>query len=152
MSPGPEEPAADRQQGITLFVANGNLATGRPVRLEGGIPGPGEMTDGKVETAGFLAKGPPTWMEVDLAQPSTVGSVELVTAQERNADSIHEVWVWTTDGQFKGMHTFVGPTADNQTLVIRFDAPVSNVRTIRIATTQTTGGRSGWREVRVFER
>ena len=140
MQPSPEEPAENRQQGITLFVAVGNLATGRPVRLEGDAGGPAEMTDGKPETAGFLAKAPPTWIEIDLAQPSTLASVELMTAQERSGETVHEVWVWTTDGQFKGMHTFVGPTGDNQTLVVKFDAPVANVKAVRIATTQSTGG------------
>ena len=143
MSPGPDEPSEDRHQGITLFTAGGNLAAGRPVRLEGGVPGPAEMTDGKPDTAGYLNKGAPTWVEVDLDQPSTLAGVELVTAQERAGITIHEVWVTTADGQFRGMHTFVGPTADNQTLSVHFDAPVANVKSVRIATTQVqSGGRS----------
>jgi serine/threonine-protein kinase len=150
MKPGPQEPAEDRRQGVTLYVGTGNLAAGRAVRLEGGAAGPGEMIDGKVETAGFLNKGAPTWIEIDLAQPSTLASVELVTAQEQPSVTIHEIWVWTTDGQFKGMHTFVGPTSDGQTLTTRFAAPVPNVRTVRIATTQATG-RTGWREIRLFD-
>jgi hypothetical protein len=153
MKPSPDDPAENREQGVTLFVAGGNLATGRPVRLEGGGNGPAEMTDGKADTAGFLTKGPPTWIEFDLAQPSTLARVELVTAQERPGVTVHEVWVWTTDGQFRGLHTFVGPSADNQTLEARFDPPVSNVRAVRIATTQAeAGGRIGWREIRLFER
>ncbi len=152
MKPGPDEPADDRKQGITLYTAGGNLAAGRPVRLDGGQPGPVEMTDGNAETAGFLVKGPPTWVEVDLAQPATVAGVELVTAQEKPGITIHEVWITTTDGQFKGMNTFVGPTADNQTLAVHFDAPVANVKTVRIATTQVAaGGRIGWREIRLFD-
>ncbi|MBA2451129.1 MAG: hypothetical protein H0V51_24210, partial [Chloroflexi bacterium] len=51
--------------------------------------------------------------------------------------------------QFRGMHTFAGPTADHQTLSIRFDEPVRDVRAIRIATTQAPG-EVGWREIRVF--
>jgi hypothetical protein len=152
MSPGPDEPAEDRHQGITLFTGGGNLAAGRPVRLEGGQSGPVEMTDGKVDTAGYLVKGAPTWLEVDLDQPATLAGVELVTAQERPGVTIHEVWVTTADGQFRGMHTFVGPTADNQTLSVHFDAPVANVKTVRIATTQVAaGGRIGWREIRFLE-
>jgi hypothetical protein len=152
MSPGPDEPAEDRHQGVTLFTAGGNLAAGRPVRLEGGLPGPAEMTDGKLDTAGYLSKGAPTWIEVDLDQPSTLAGVELVTAQERPGITIHEVWVTTSDGQFRGMHTFVGPTADNQTLSVHFDAPVGNVKSVRIATTQVqSGGRIGWRELRFFD-
>jgi len=152
MSPSPDEPAEDRHQGITLFTAGGNLAAGRPVRLEGGQPGPAEMTDGKPDTAGYLNKGAPTWLEVDLDQPATLAGVELVTAQERPGITIHEVWVTTTDGQFRGMHTFVGPTADNQTLSVHFDTPVANVKSVRIATTQVqSGGRIGWRELRFFD-
>jgi len=153
MKPAPEEPADDRSQGITLFVAGGNLAAGRPVRLEGGQPGPVEMTDGKPDTAGYLTKGAPTWLEVDLEQPSTLAAVELVTAQEKPGATVHEAWVTTADGQYRGMHTFVGPSADNQTLSIRFDTPVTNVKTVRIATTTVqNGGRFGWREIRLFDR
>jgi serine/threonine-protein kinase len=149
--PGPQDPAEDRRQPVTLYVATGNLAAGRAVRLEGGAPGSGEMIDGKVETAGFLNKGAPTWIEIDLAQPGPVAAVELVTAQDQSSDTIHEIWVWTTDGQFRGMHTFAGPTSDAQTLTTRFDTPVANVKTVRIATTQATG-RAGWREIRIFDR
>jgi len=149
--PNDKELADDRKQGITLFVGTGNLAAGRAIRLEGGGAGPAEMIDGKVETAGYLPKGAPTWIEIDLAQPGTVASVELVTAQDQPADTVHEVWVWTTDGQFKGMHTFAGPTSDGQTLTTRFGTPVQNVRAVRIATTQATG-RTGWREIRLYDR
>jgi hypothetical protein len=148
--PGAQELAEDRKQGIVLYVGTGNLAAGRAVRLEGGAPGPAEMIDGKIETSGFLNKGAPTWIEIDLAQPGPLASVELITAQEQSTVTIHEIWVWTTDGQFRGMHTFVGPTSDGQTLTTRFDA-VPNVRTVRIATTQA-GGRTGWREIRFHDR
>ncbi|MFN8635047.1 MAG: protein kinase [Chloroflexota bacterium] len=149
--PGPNEVADDRKAPITLYVGTGNLAAGRAIRLEGGQAGPAEMIDGKIETAGYLPKAAPTWLEIDLAQPSTVASVELITAQDQSAVTVHEVWVWTTDGQFRGMHTFVGPTSDGQTLVVRFDAPVANVKTVRIATTQATS-RTGWREIRLYDR
>jgi hypothetical protein len=151
MSPGPGDLAEDRHQGITLSIGTGNLAAARPVRLEGGGPGPAEMTDGKVETAGYLGKNAPTWLEIDLAQPGPLAAVELVAAQDQPGVTIHEVWVWTTDEQFRGMHTFVGPTSDGQTLTIRFAEPVANVRAVRIATTQATG-RTGWREIRLFDR
>jgi len=149
--PGGQELADDRKQGITLYVGTGNLAAGRSIRLEGGAAGPAEMLDGKIETAGYLNKGAPTWIEIDLAQPGPVAAVELITAQDQPSVTIHEVWVWTTDGQFKGMHTFVGPTSDGQTLTTRFDEPVQNVRAVRIATTQATG-RIGWREIRIYDR
>jgi hypothetical protein len=149
--PGAQELADDRKQGILLYVGTGNLAAGRAVRVEGGAAGPAEMIDGKVETAGFMPKGAPTWIEIDLAQPGPVAAVELITAQEQTGDTIHEVWVWTTDGQFRGMHTFAGTTSDGQTLTTRFDEPVQNVRTVRIATTQAPG-RIGWREIRIYDR
>jgi serine/threonine-protein kinase len=151
MKPGAQELADDRKQGITLYVGTGNLAAGRAVRLEGGAAGPAEMLDGKIETAGFVEKSAPTWIEIDLAQPGPLAAVELITAQEQSFVTIHEIWVWTTDGQFRGMHTFVGPTSDGQTLTTRFNAAVPNVRAVRIATTQASG-RAGWREIRLFDR
>lgn len=148
--PGAQELAEDRKQGILLYVGTGNLAAGRAVRFEGGAGGPAEMIDGKVETAGYLNKGTPTWVEIDLAQPGPLAAVELITAQDQSSVTVHEIWVWTTDGQFKGMHTFVGPTSDGQTLTTRFDV-IPNARAVRIATTQATG-RTGWREIRLFDR
>jgi serine/threonine-protein kinase len=148
--PSDKELAEDRKQGILLYVGTGNLAAGRAVRLEGGAPGPGEMIDGKIETAGYLPKSAPTWIEIDLAQPGPLAAVELITAQDQSSITIHEIWVWTTDGQFRGMHTFVGPTSDGQTLTTRFET-IPNVRAVRIATTQATG-RVGWREIRLFDR
>jgi serine/threonine-protein kinase len=149
--PGPQELADDRKQGIMLYIGTGNLAAGRSVRLEDGAPGSAEMLDGKVETAGYLTKGPPTWIEIDLAQPGPVAAVELITAQDQPGVTVHEVWVTTTDGQFKGMYTFAGPTSDGQMLTTRFAEPVQNVKTVRIATTQAAG-RTGWREIRIFDR
>jgi hypothetical protein len=148
--PGAQELAEDRKQGIVLYVGTGNLAAGRAVRMEGGAAGPAEMIDGKVETAGYLGKPAPTWIEIDLAQPGPLAAVELVTAQDQSSVTIHEIWVWTTDGQFRGMHTFVGPTSDGQTLTTRFDV-IPNARAVRIATTQATG-RTGWREIKLFDR
>ena len=105
----------------------------------------------KLGAAGYLNKGAPTWIEIDLAQPGPLAAVELVTAQDQPEDiTVHEIWVWTTDNQFKGMHTFAGPTSDGQTLTTRFEA-VPNVRAVRIATTQATG-RTGWREIKLFDR
>ena len=148
--PGTQDLAEDRKQGILLYVGTGNLAAGRAIRFEGGAPGPAEMLDGKIETAGYLNKDAPTWIEFDLARPGPLAAVELITAQDESSVTIHEVWVWTTDGQFRGMHTFVGPTSDGQTLTTRFDV-VPNARAVRIATTQATG-RVGWREIRLFDR
>jgi hypothetical protein len=149
--PGPDQPAADKSEGITLLVSAGNLAVRRPLVLGTGTPGPAEMVDGDPSSVGKLGASAPTWVEIELAQPSAMASIELVTAQERPGVTIHEVWVWTADNQFRGMHTFVGPTEDNQTLSIRFDQPVRNVRAVRIATTQADGA-VGWREIRVFDR
>jgi eukaryotic-like serine/threonine-protein kinase len=151
MKPGPQDVAEDRRQPIVLYISTGNLAAGRAIRLEDGAAGSGEMLDGKLETAGYLNKGAPTWLEMDLAQPGPLAGVELVTAQDEPSVTIHEVWVWTTDNQFRGMHTFVGPTSDGQTLTTRFPEVVQNVRAVRIATTQASG-RTGWREIRLFDR
>jgi hypothetical protein len=151
MKPSPQEAAEDRRQPIVLYLSTGNLAAGRTIRLEGGAPGPAEMLDGKMETAGYMGKAAPTWLEIDLAQPGPLAGVELVTAQDEASVTIHEVWVWTTDGNFRGMHTFVGPTSDGQTLTTRFPEVMQNVRSVRIATTQATG-RTGWREIRLFDR
>jgi len=125
------------------------VAVGRPLRLSSQQLGPASMVDDNVETAGLVEAPAPFWVEFDLEKPSTVTSVELVTYQGHPAVTIHEVWFWTTDNQFRGMHTFVGPTDDRKTLTITLPQPMSNVRAIRIATTQASAT-PGWREIRVL--
>ena len=147
--PGPDETADDRKRGAILLVSSGNLAVRRPTTLASGAQAAPEMVDGNVDTLGKLAAPAPTWVEIELSGSSTVAAVELVTQQDEPGITIHEVWLWKTDNQFRGMHTFAGPTADHQTLSIRFDEPVRDVRAIRIATTQAPG-EVGWREIRVF--
>ncbi len=148
--PGPDEAVVDKKQGLTLLVSAGNLVYRRPVRLSTGDASPAELVDGDPNTVGTLPGDAPTWLEIDLARPATVAAVELITSQEGPGETIHEVWVWTA-GQFRGMHTFVGPTDDNQTLTVRFDQPMRDVTAVRIATTRAQGP-IGWRDVRVFER
>ena len=149
--PGPDEPAEDKRQGMTLYVSAGNLLVRRPSTLSRGEPGPPELTDGDSNTVGKLRSVAPAWVELELAQPSTVAAVELVSGQETPGDTVHEVWVWTTAGVFRGMHTFAGPTRDGQTLSIRFPEPMREVRAVRIASTQAAG-EIAWREIRAFDR
>ena len=147
--PRPDETAEDKKRGVTLLVSGGNLVYRRPLTLADGSSGPEAMVDGDSNTMGKLGGPAPRWVEIDLGGPATVAAVELVTSQDQPGVSIHEIWLWRTDDQFRGMHTFVGPTEDNQTLSIRFDEPVRDARAIRIATTQAPG-EVGWREIRVF--
>jgi hypothetical protein len=148
--PGADQTATSKQEGLTLLVAAGNLAFRRPLLLSGGGPGPAEMVDGDPNTSGRLGGPAPSWVEIELARPAPVAGIELVTGQDRPGDTVHEIWVWTAANEFRGMHTFVGPTRDNQTLTVRFPQPVANVRTVRVATTQS-GSNPAWREIRILD-
>lgn len=149
--PGPDQTADDRKLGLTLLVSSGNVALGRPAVLSSGTRGPAEAFDGDLNTVGKLEGDPPWWVEVELARPTAVAALELVTAQEQPAAVAHEVWLWLTDGRFVGVHTFAGTTEDGQVLTHRFDQPIRDVRAVRIATIKAES-QVAWREIRVLER
>ena len=163
--PGPEEPATSRQQPIALVVSGAkavaapapslpapppaNLAIGRPVRLSNQQAYPGVIVDGNPGTLGVVNLPLPHWVEIDLAQPSTVVGAELVTYLDRPGDTAYEIWAWTADNKLHGLHTFAGPVQDNQTLSVRFDQAVPAVRTVRVVLKQGTR-LTGWREIRIL--
>jgi hypothetical protein len=129
---------------VVLIVAAGNYAEGAPVSASSG-QNPAAAVDGNDRTAWMPTSPVPQWIELNLKVPVTIGSMELITNQQRTEPTIHEVWVTTEAGDFLPIRTFRGTTSDGQKLQARLETPVDNVVRVRIATVQSGGG-VGWRE------
>jgi hypothetical protein len=142
--PAPDELAPDKGS-VTLLVSATSLTVGRLTSTsDGGAAA--ETVDGKLETAGWPAAGPPSWIEVRLASPSTVGVVNLVAATVDETSATVELWAWDARGRFFPLQLFNTIVTDGATLSAHLAAPAQEVVSLRIATTETTSS-IGWREI-----
>jgi PASTA domain len=142
--PGPDELAPDKGP-VTLIVPSASLTVGRLTRTsEGGAAA--ETVDGKLETVAWPTGGPPSWVEVSLAGPATVGAVNLVAATVQDTPATVEIWAWDASGRFFPLHLFAGVVTDGATLSAQLDSPAPEVVKLRIATTEATSS-IGWREI-----
>lgn len=145
--PAPGELVSDKGE-VTFIVSGGNYAEGAQVKGSAGKT-PELAVDGNVQTF-WNAGGPaPNEIEIDLRNPITMTTLELVTAQTQSGPTIHEIWVTNQAGDFFAVHTFRGTTKDGDTLQVRFDQPVPQVVRVKIHTAVSAGNVS-WREIRIL--
>jgi hypothetical protein len=142
--PGPADLAPDKGP-ITLIIPSASLTVGRLTSTNGGRAA-AEAVDGKSETVAWPPTGPPSWVEISLAGPSTVGVVNLVAATARDTPVTVELWAWDSSGHFEPLYLFNAFVTDGATLSARLDTPAQDVVKLRIATTATTS-QIGWREI-----
>jgi hypothetical protein len=142
--PGRDELAPDRGP-VTLIVPSGSLTVGRLTSTSSGRTA-AEAVDGKLETIAWPSAGPPSWVEVSLVSPSTIGVVNLVAATTEDLLVTIELWAWDARGHFFPLHLFTTGVTDGATLSARLDAPAHEVVKLRIVTTETTSS-IGWREI-----
>jgi hypothetical protein len=146
--PGPDELAPDKGP-VTLIVPSASLTVGRQTMTNyGGTAA--DAVDGRSETVAWLTADPPSWIEVNLAGPTTVGVVNLVAATADETPVTVEVWAWDASGKFAPLHLFNAVVADGATLSAKLDAPAREVVKLRIVTTATTSS-LGWREIEALE-
>lgn len=128
-----------------------NLALGKPAEASRSLPDqpPAGAVDGR--TASWWGAGDfaPQWVQIDLGAPSTIRLVRLVVTQSPAGDTRHELWVGASPEELSLLHAFVGYTVDGQVLEFRPDAPVENVRFIRVATPKSPSW-VGWQEIEVL--
>ena len=145
----------DARLGVERRRYDGNLAAWRPVQASGiGVPDPPERAvDGRSDDSWNSGGWPPAWIEVDLQQPTDIGSVRLVTGPQPTG-VVHLVLGKgpATRGAYRLLTTVRGPTAAGQELVLRPKRPWRGIRKLRLA---TATGRNGaewvsWQEIEVY--
>lgn len=113
-----------------------DLAAWHPATASVALPtGPASAAfDGDPATAWSGDFNGPGWVEVDLLQREQIGSVRLVTASSADSATLL-LGSATAAGPFRLLHTFRGPTADDEQITFAPRQPWRNLRYLRLAVT-----------------
>ena len=134
-----------------LPLVENNLALGAAVQASRSLPEnpPSAAVDGKLDTWWGAGDFPSQWIQIDLGKPVAIGKIRLSISQSPAGDTLHQVWVGPAEDQLYLLYTFEGNTADRQELEYKPEAPVENVRFIRVLTRKSPSW-VGWREIEVL--
>lgn len=113
---------------------------------------PGEPPDGAIDGGSAqwgAGEGPPQYIEISLAEPSTVDEIRLTVSQYPAGATRHELWVKTTGGSLALVHVFEGDTSEGDILVFAPDSPLAGVEVMRVVTTESPSW-VAWREIGVI--
>jgi hypothetical protein len=138
------------QPGEFAFLET-NIALGKSVRASRTLPGypPENAVNGTGDDWWGAGDFAPQWIEIDLSQPSSVRLIRLLISQSPPGETRHQIWVGSAPDQLYLLHTFEGLTADLQTLEFIPEAPVSDIRYVRIVTRNSPSW-IGWREIEII--
>jgi hypothetical protein len=140
----------DPCQSKTFDFLENNLAFGKEVRASQFLPHepPENVVDDSNAQWGAGAD-PPQWVEIDLGAPATVQTIRLKVAQYPDGNTVHQVWVGGSDHQLTLAHEFRGATHDAQVLVFTPDAPLSEIRYVRVMTVSSPSW-VAWKEIEII--
>lgn len=132
----------------TPSLADPNLARGATASASRSLAGEpaSAAVDGNPGTQWGSGSDAPQWIEVKLAEPSTVGEVRLLVAQYPAGRTVHDVAVRTSGG-LRTVATADGATEQGQLLTVTF-APVDDVVAVRV-TTRLSPSWVSWSELDV---
>lgn len=113
-----------------------NLALGRPVTGTGpGSDAPERVVDGKAETGWNSGNFAPQVIQIDLEEPSTIHTIQLLPGQSPNGETEHIIFGFSPGAtEPEVLHTFVGHTNDKQWLAYTPDTPWKNINQIAVGT------------------
>lgn len=130
-------------------LADPDLARRATAHASGSLRGdpPEAAIDGEPGTQWGSGGHAPQWIELTLAEASTVARVRLNVAQYPAGRTVHEVAVLSA-GTWRSVAVLDGETDDSDVLEAEF-APISGVTAVRITTTLSPSWVS-WRSVEVL--
>jgi hypothetical protein len=143
-------PANQPDPCVPPAIAGTNLAQGKPATASNAAAGEGpeRAVDDNTETTWIAGDFAPQWIEIDLEGAYTIAEVRLLVAQSPEGETVHRLWVRGPEGGETLAHEFSGTTSDNEWLVFTPEAPLENVRYIRVETVSSPSW-VAWREVQV---
>jgi predicted amidohydrolase YtcJ len=109
---------------------------------------PSNAIDRDRQTVWNSGSAPEQWIQIDLGAPRSLAAVRLVTSQSPSGATVHQVWVGDSQTNLRLAHEFKGQTQDFQELSYTPSAPATNVRFIRIVTTESPSW-VAWREIEI---
>lgn len=104
--------------------------------------------DGNLETIWNSGAGPEQWIQIDLGNPTTVSTIRLHVAQFPEGETVHQVWIGADADNLTLLHEFKGITKEYDILEFISPAPLTNIRYVKIITTQSPSW-VAWREIEI---
>jgi hypothetical protein len=128
-----------------------NLALGKPVAVSAALPDqpPARAVDGDPNTQWSAGAFPSQWIEVDLGVAYRIGEIRLTVGMWPAGDTVHQLWVGATRDAMRLVSEFRGKEYDFDVLNFVPAAPLTNIRFVRIDTTESPSWVS-WREIEVL--
>jgi len=129
---------------------SGNLALNQTVTAFSSSQFAAEFAvDGDEATSWGSGDFAPQWIEIDLGAPATITGMRLLTSQSPPGDTVHVVSVRGENGIFSEVYRLDQFTQDAEWLTFAPDAPLENVRVVRIETIESPSWVS-WIEIQVL--
>ncbi len=110
---------------------------------------PADAIDGSPDTWWSAGTGPEQWIQIDLGKPTTISSIRLVISQYPEGETDHQLWAGPDANNLTLVHEFRGLTKDPDTLEFKPSEPLTNIRFIKVVTTQSPSW-VAWREIEVM--
>ncbi len=128
-----------------------NLAMNKTVQTSESLADqtPTMAVDGDPNTQWSAGAFPTQWIEIDLGAPYPVGEIRLTVGQWPAGQVVHQVWVGASLDAMRQVHQFSGNEFDYDVLAYTPSIPLTNVRYVRIVTTESPSWVS-WREIEVL--
>ena len=132
-------------------IAPPNLALGQPASASAELPGApaSAAVDGAADSIWVAGSHAPQWIEVTLAEETTVREVTLLVSQDPAGPTRHRVLGRRGDGSYVLLAELVGDTRENDRLRVADAGPWADLVAVRIETDQSPSW-VAWREIEVF--
>jgi hypothetical protein len=113
---------------------------------------PANAFDGDKSIQGLWNSGTyaPAWIYVDLQQSYDIGQIRLRVDQFPDGDTVHNIYTSQDGSNWTLVKTFNGYTYMLQNLTASFSPSLSNVRYVRVETTDSPSW-VAWNEIEVYE-
>lgn len=136
---------------ITTVLPGRNLAKGKPVEVSEQLPDQTAQmaVDGDTTTQWSAGAYPIQWIQIDLGAISTIGEISLTVGQWPAGQTVHQVWAGASPDSLQLVSEFKGKEYDYDVLNFMPVAPLTNIRYVRITTTESPSWVS-WREIEVL--
>jgi Ca2+-binding RTX toxin-like protein len=143
----------DTVYGVQKKQVSHNIAVWRTTTASSWSPTnpPARAVDGRTDDSWNSGGWPPGWIEIDFGHPVDIGRIRLIAGEQPGGKSFL-VLTRRSDGTYRLLHRFDGPTVSLQELKFSPRQPWRAVRYLRIATIETNSPSAwvSWPEIEVY--
>ncbi len=107
------------------------------------------VIDQNLTTSWSAGASAPQWIELDTGILGSISQIRLLVDQSPAGNTTHQIYAGATANPGTLVRQLSGSTATNTWLTATFSPPLSNVRYIRILTTQSPSW-VAWREIELY--